>query len=227
MDDPGCWQRVPLQEVVEPIPMGTGSLAATATSARWFENQVKPRLKGKSTLARFADDVVMAFTDFQDAKRVLDVLGKRLARYELTLHPDKTRYVDFRSYRPDGKDHPDTDGTTFTFLGFCHVWGKSRKGKMGRLPASVRESRLLAGSISRLQIFRYVPASKFARPRVVPTAAITAAGQLGLLRPGLLCFVTSAHTGCANRLKTGNWRCGDSHPARLRPCRLRGKGVGQ
>jgi hypothetical protein len=50
---------------------------------------------------------------------VLDVLGKRLARYELTLH----------SYRPDGKDHPDTDGTTFTFLGFCHVWGKSRKGK--------------------------------------------------------------------------------------------------
>jgi hypothetical protein len=72
---------------------------------------------------------VMAFADFQDGKRVLDVLGKRLARYELTLHPDKTRFVDFRSNRPDGKDHPDTDGTTFTFLGFCHVWGKSRKGK--------------------------------------------------------------------------------------------------
>jgi hypothetical protein len=71
----------------------------------WFENEVKPRLKGKSSLVRFADDVVMAFADFQDAKRVLDVLGKRLGRYELTLHPDKTRFVDFRSYRPDGKDH--------------------------------------------------------------------------------------------------------------------------
>jgi hypothetical protein len=71
----------------------------------------------------------MAFADFQDAKRVLDVLGKRLARYELTLHPEKTRFVDFRSYRSDGKDPPDTDGTSFTFLGFCHVWGKSRKGK--------------------------------------------------------------------------------------------------
>jgi RNA-directed DNA polymerase len=35
------------------------------------------------------------------------------------LHPDKTRFVDFRSHRPDGKDHPDSDGTTFTFLGFC------------------------------------------------------------------------------------------------------------
>ena len=45
----------------------------------WFENEVKPRLKGKSTLARFADDAVMAFADFQDAKRVLDVLGKLAA----------------------------------------------------------------------------------------------------------------------------------------------------
>ena len=94
----------------------------------WFENEVKPRLKGKSTLVRFADDAVMAFADFQDAKRVLDVLDKRLARYGLTLHPDKTRFVDFRSNRPDGKDHPDTDGSSFTFLGFCHVWGKSRRG---------------------------------------------------------------------------------------------------
>ena len=72
---------------------------------------------------------VMAFADFRDAKRVLDVLGKRLARYGLTLHPDKTRFIDFRSNRSDGKDHPDTDGSSFTFLGFCHVWGKSRKGK--------------------------------------------------------------------------------------------------
>jgi RNA-directed DNA polymerase len=87
----------------------------------WFENEVKPRLKGKCTLVRFADDAVMAFADFRDAQRVLDVLGKRLARYGLTLHPDKTRFVDFRSYRPDGKEHPEADGTTFTFLGFCHV----------------------------------------------------------------------------------------------------------
>jgi len=41
---------------------------------------------------------------------VVDVLGKRLARYELKLHPDKTRFVDFRSYRPVGKDDPDTMG---------------------------------------------------------------------------------------------------------------------
>jgi RNA-directed DNA polymerase len=112
----------------------------------WFENEVKPRLKGNSTLARFADDAVMAFADFRDAKRVLDVLGKRLARYGLTLHPDKTRFVDFRFKRPDGKAHSETDGTSFTFLGFCHVWGKSRKGNnmVRQVTAKRRYARALA-----------------------------------------------------------------------------------
>jgi RNA-directed DNA polymerase len=112
----------------------------------WFENEVKPRLKGKSALVRFADDAVMAFADLRDAQRVLSVLGKRLARYELTLHPDKTRFVDFRSKRHDGKDHPEADGTAFTFLGFCHVWGKSRKGKnvVRQVTAKNRYARALA-----------------------------------------------------------------------------------
>ena len=112
----------------------------------WFENEVKPRLKGKSTLARFADDAVMAFADVHDAKRVLDVLGKRLARYELTLHPDKTRFVDFRTNRSNGTRRPETDGTSFTFLGFCHVWGRSRKGKnvVWQVTAKKRYARALA-----------------------------------------------------------------------------------
>ena len=59
----------------------------------WFELEVRPRLKGRSTLVRFADDAVMAFEEFLDAKRVLGVLGKRLARYGLTLHPDKKRFA--------------------------------------------------------------------------------------------------------------------------------------
>jgi len=52
-------------------------------------------------------------------------------------------------------------------------------------------------------------------PRIVPTAANTGAGQLGLLHPGTSCFVTSARSGYANRPNTGNWRYGDLHPARL------------
>src|SRR5262249_58917882 len=126
----GRWAPAPCDRR---LPAGRGDLALPIERFpahvldEWFENEVKPRLRGKSTLARFADDAVLAFADFQDAKRVLDVLGKRLARYELKLHSDKTRFVDFRSYRPDGKNHPDTAGTTFIFLGFCHVWGKSSK----------------------------------------------------------------------------------------------------
>ena len=95
----------------------------------WFETEARPRLKGGCTLVRFADDAVMAFENFLDAKRVLGVLGKRFGRYGLSLHPDKTRFVDFRNNRPDGTNHPEANGTSFIFLGFTHIWGKSRAGK--------------------------------------------------------------------------------------------------
>ena len=112
----------------------------------WFEIEVRPRLKGRCTLTRFADDAVMAFEDFLDAKRVLGVLGKRLARYGLTLHPSKTRFVDFRNNKPNGTNHPEADGTSFTFLGFTHVWGRSRAGKkvVRQVTAKNRYARALA-----------------------------------------------------------------------------------
>ena len=77
----------------------------------------------------FTLDLVMAFADFLSAKRVLAVLGKRLARYGLTLHPEKTRFIDFRFKRPNGMRHAATSGTTFDFLGFTHVWVRSKQGK--------------------------------------------------------------------------------------------------
>jgi group II intron reverse transcriptase/maturase len=95
----------------------------------WFEAVARPCLKGRCILVRYADDAVMAFEDHLAAKRALAALGKRLGRYGLTLHPDKTRFVDFRFKRPDGSRHPATDGTAFNFLGFTHVWGTSRNGK--------------------------------------------------------------------------------------------------
>jgi len=70
---------------------------------KWFEEQVKPRVRGECRLVRFADDFVLTFEDRPSGKRVLDVLGKRLGRYGLTLHETKTRYVDFRRKRPYGR----------------------------------------------------------------------------------------------------------------------------
>lgn len=97
----------------------------------WFEQDVKPRMRGECFLLRFADDMVMVFADEQDARRIHDVLPKRLARFGLTMHPEKTRLVPFR--RPPGRpgdrglDREVRPGT-FDFLGFRHFWGASRKG---------------------------------------------------------------------------------------------------
>jgi len=55
----------------------------------WFDREVQPRLKGHSCLIRFADDFVMGFTCEEDARRVMDVLPKRLEKYGLTIHPEK------------------------------------------------------------------------------------------------------------------------------------------
>jgi len=93
----------------------------------WFEGEVRPRMAGECTLVRFADDFVMTFKNHRDAKRVLEVLEKRLARYGLTLHPDKTRLIDFRPQRKGGT-HPDCAKPPFDFLGFTHIWAKSQKG---------------------------------------------------------------------------------------------------
>ena len=86
----------------------------------WFEKVVKPRLRGNCQLVRFADDFVVALEDRHSGKRLLDVLGKQLGRYGLTLHETKTRYVDFRRRHPYGR-HWMASATTFDFLGFTHV----------------------------------------------------------------------------------------------------------
>ncbi len=94
----------------------------------WFENEVRPRMTSGCTLVRYADDFVTTFNRHYDAKRVLEVLGKRLDRYGLMLHPDKTRFIDFRPERRSGV-HPDCKEPPFDFLGFTHTWVKSQKGK--------------------------------------------------------------------------------------------------
>jgi RNA-directed DNA polymerase len=91
----------------------------------WFAQEGSPRLRGRAVMTRFADEVVMGFALQEDAERVRRVLPKRLGKYGLTIHPEKTRLVAFG--RPSG-----TNGSKpgpFDFLGFTHYWGKSRRGK--------------------------------------------------------------------------------------------------
>jgi group II intron reverse transcriptase/maturase len=127
----------------------------------WFEQQVKPRLKGRAFLVRYADDFVMGFACEEDARRVRDVLPKRFGKYGLTLHPDKTRLV--RCQRPVGLPSGTTPREsrpgTFDLLGFTHYWGRSRRGHwvMKRKTATSRFSRALGRIAEWCRQFRHRP----------------------------------------------------------------------
>jgi group II intron reverse transcriptase/maturase len=92
----------------------------------WYVKVVKPRLKGRSFLIRFADDFIIGCESEEDARRIMAVLPKRFNRYNLTVHPKKTELVDFRS--PSRRKDSGSEKHTFDFLGFTHYWAKSRKG---------------------------------------------------------------------------------------------------
>jgi RNA-directed DNA polymerase len=112
----------------------------------WFRQEVRPRLRGRAHLIRYADDFVILFQRQDDARRVMEVLPKRFGKYGLELHPDKTRLIPFR--RPPcraaggGDGGPDQPGT-FDLLGFTHYWGRTRRGGWAvmRQTASKRLSR--------------------------------------------------------------------------------------
>ena len=93
----------------------------------WFEREVKPRLQGEVTLIRYADDFVIGFERSDDAKRVMRVLGKRMERYGLALHPDKTRLIAFQ--RPRASQRNGKGPSTFDFLGFTLYWRRTRRGR--------------------------------------------------------------------------------------------------
>jgi group II intron reverse transcriptase/maturase len=107
----------------------------------WFVTVVQPRLEGKSFMVRYADDAVIGCEKKEDTDRIMKVLALRFAKYGLTIHPEKTKLVDFRKPAGDSRK----GNGSFTFLGFRHYWTKSRKGRwmVGRKTESKRLSRAL------------------------------------------------------------------------------------
>ena len=95
---------------------------------KWFEEEVKPRLRGRAELIRYADDVVMVFSAEDDARRVMKVVPKRLGRFGLELHPNKTKLIRFKPV-PKKLADKRPRAESFDFLGFTHFWGKSKRGR--------------------------------------------------------------------------------------------------
>jgi len=89
----------------------------------------KKRARGNVILVRFADDFVIGFEHREDAERMRQELGERLAKFGLQLHPDKTRLIEFGRYAAANRgERGEGKPETFDFLGFTHICGTTRKG---------------------------------------------------------------------------------------------------
>ena len=126
---------------------------------KWFEDEVRPRLQRGAFAVRYADDILLAFSSYEDACRVMRVLAKRFARFGLRLHPDKTPLVRFERPRP-WRDEAKPE--TFNLLGFTHYWGKSRKGKwvVKRRTARDRFARVIRHFHQWCRANRHIPVAK-------------------------------------------------------------------
>jgi RNA-directed DNA polymerase len=95
----------------------------------WTERWRRREATGDMIIVRYADDIIVGFEHGDDARRFLEAMRERLDKFALSLHPDKTRLIEFgrfaaanRARRGLGKPE------TFAFLGFTHICGKSRRG---------------------------------------------------------------------------------------------------
>ena len=113
---------------------------------RWAHHWRKREARGQVSIVRYADDFVVGFEQREDAERFRVELGERLRKFNLELHSEKTRVIEFGKYaerdrarRGEGKPE------TFTFLGFRHMCSKNRKGRfnLGRVTSRKKMTRKL------------------------------------------------------------------------------------
>ena len=113
----------------------------------WFHKKWRPMIPdGEAVIVRYADDVVVGFQYKRDAERYLRDVRKRLARFGLSLHPDKTRLVEFGRFAQANRHrHGAGKPETFDFLGMTHYCTTTRRGRfrLGRKPVAKRANRTL------------------------------------------------------------------------------------
>jgi len=115
----------------------------------WFEKAIRPRLKGECYLIRYVDDFIVCFQYENEAGRFIEALEKRLAKFKLTLEPNKTRLIEFGRFAQRNAKAEGKKPETLYFLGFTHYCTTNAKGnfKVGRRTEKSRLKR----SISKLQ----------------------------------------------------------------------------
>src|SRR6202011_178004 len=95
----------------------------------WAERWRRRDATGDMIIVRYADDFIVGFEHEADARRFLDEMRERLGKFALTLHPEKTRLIEFGRYAVDSRKRRGLGKPeTFNFLGFTFICGKSRRG---------------------------------------------------------------------------------------------------
>jgi RNA-directed DNA polymerase len=110
----------------------------------WAERWRRQEARGDMIIVRYADDLVAGFEHEEDARRFLDAMRERFEAFALSLHPDKTRLIEFgRHAASDRKQRGLGKPETFNFLGFTHICGRSRRGYF-QLQRKTRRDRMRA-----------------------------------------------------------------------------------
>jgi len=111
-----------------PHGLPSSRLVSTILFDLWAQRWRSRRSQGEITLVRFADDIVVGFQDEGDAKAFQVALRDRLREFELVLHPQKTRLIEFGRFAASNRSRRgDTRPATFNFLGFTHICGRNRR----------------------------------------------------------------------------------------------------
>jgi RNA-directed DNA polymerase len=96
----------------------------------WANRWRRREATGNIIIVRYADDFIVGFEHEGDARRFLDAMRARLQEFALTLHPEKTRLIEFGRFAANNRKRRGLGKPeTFNFLGFTFVCGKSRRGK--------------------------------------------------------------------------------------------------
>jgi group II intron reverse transcriptase/maturase len=96
---------------------------------RWFTEISRSHLQGKTEMVRFADDMVFVFQKSEEAERFYKILPKRLEKYGLKLHEDKSSLLKSGSKEAEAAENRGERLPTYKFLGFICYWGKGRNGR--------------------------------------------------------------------------------------------------
>jgi group II intron reverse transcriptase/maturase len=106
----------------------------------WVNTWRKKWAQGEVVVIRYADDTVLGFQHQAEADRFLESLRKRLEKFGLELHPEKTRRIEFgRFAEPNRKRRGEGKPETFDFLGFTHISGKNSKGHFSVRRRTIRK----------------------------------------------------------------------------------------